>query len=79
MSHYLKSALGMAGLALIVANGHAEQKALESVVVIGKAPPAFATDLAGSVDVLSQAELAYEHVDDTLELFINPAIKYIAN
>ena len=69
MRNYPGLALVIAGFALAVANSHAEEKRLESVVVIGKAPPAFATDLAGSVDVLSQEELAYEHVNDTLELF----------
>ena len=69
MKNYPRLALVIAGFALAVANSHAEEKRLESVVVIGKAPPAFATDLAGSVDVLSQEELAYEHVNDTLELF----------
>ena len=78
MRDYLKSALVIAGLTLVVANGHAEEKGLESVVVIGKAPPAFTTDLAGSVDVLSQEELAYEHVDDTLELFNKAPGVYLA-
>ena len=45
MRNYPGLALVIAGFALAVANSHAEEKRLESVVVIGKAPPAFATDL----------------------------------
>ncbi len=43
--------------------------ALETVVVIGKAPDNTKADLAGSVDVIGRDQLDIEHVDDTLELF----------
>lgn len=42
---------------------------LETVIVLGVDEQTYNTDLAGSVDVLTEEELAYEHVDDTLELF----------
>lgn len=47
----------------------AEEKVLETVIVIGDVDDLKTSELAGSVDVLSQEELRYEHVDDTLELF----------
>lgn len=42
----------------------------ESIIVIGKqSTTEYATDLAGSVDVITRDQLEYEHVNDTLELF----------
>lgn len=45
------------------------ESVLENVVVIGSAPTSARGDLIGSKDLISREELAYEHVDDTLELF----------
>lgn len=47
----------------------ADDQNLETVIVIGNVDTAESTGLVGSVDVLSQEELRYQHVDDTLELF----------
>lgn len=44
-------------------------KHLETVIVIGKAVDNDTSELVGSVDILSKEEMAYEHVDDTLEVF----------
>jgi iron complex outermembrane receptor protein len=56
----------------------ADEKLLETVVVIGEAQEPITTDLVGSIDVLTQEELAYEHVDDTLELFNKVPGVYLA-
>lgn len=47
----------------------ADDPNLETVVVIGEREESGITKLVGSVDLISQEELAYETVDDTLELF----------
>ena len=49
-------------------NAHTEGESLETSVAIGKSEKPFESDVAGSVDVLNHEELAYEHVDGTLEL-----------
>ena len=46
-----------------------EDKKLETFLVIGEAAKAPATNLVGSLDILTGEEIAYEHVDDTLEIF----------
>jgi iron complex outermembrane receptor protein len=55
----------------------AEGNNLETIVV-GELVEAIETDLVGSIDVLSQEELSYEHVDDTLELFNKVPSVYLA-
>jgi iron complex outermembrane receptor protein len=42
---------------------------IDTVVVIGERDRRTSTELAGSLDVIGRAELEYEHVDDTMELF----------
>jgi iron complex outermembrane receptor protein len=56
----------------------AENNNLETIVVVGELIEAIETDLVGSIDVLSQEELSYEHVDDTLELFNKVPGVYLA-
>jgi len=51
---------------------------LGTVIVIGKPEDSISTDLVGSVDVLTKEEIAYEHVDDTLELFSKVPGVYLA-
>ncbi len=51
---------------------------LGTVVVIGKPTTINESDLVGSVDVLTQDEIAYEHVNDTLELFNKVPGVYLA-
>lgn len=48
---------------------HAEENPVETVVIIGDQDSIEYTDLVGSVDIITKEELAYEHVNDTLELF----------
>lgn len=80
------TALAVSALALGTSNANAQQepeqtgkqKPLETVVVIGKTIEAYQTELVGSVDVMSQEELAYEKVDDTLELFNKAPGVYLA-
>ena len=57
---------------------YAEESTLETIIVIGEQRELIETDLFGSVDILSQEELAYEHVDDTLELFNKVPGVYLA-
>jgi iron complex outermembrane receptor protein len=45
------------------------ERALESVLVIGERSALPVANLAGSLDVMSRSEIDYEHVDDTMELF----------
>lgn len=47
----------------------ANDKPLETVVVIGDKNVVLQTDLVGSIDLIDQTELNYEQIDDTLELF----------
>ncbi|MBX2857715.1 MAG: TonB-dependent receptor [Cellvibrionaceae bacterium] len=47
----------------------ADETKLETVVIIGREETPITSDLVGSVDLIGQEELAYQHVDDTLELF----------
>ena len=61
-------------LSLIAVPVYSQEAALalghETIVVIGKRPATeYATDLAGSVDVVTRDQLEHEHVKDTLELF----------
>lgn len=51
---------------------------LDTIVVIGERGVATEPKLAGSVDVISREELAYEHVDDTMELFTRLPGVYIS-
>lgn len=46
-----------------------DEAPLETIVVIGRANSFDDNGLSGSLDILNQDEMAYEHVDDTLELF----------
>ena len=66
---FIYTILTIGTFAALISSAHGQEKRLETIVVIGKQQNPIFTDLAGSVDVLSQDELAYEHVDDTLELF----------
>lgn len=50
----------------------------ETVMVIGKKVALDDTELAGSVDVISQEEIAYEHVNDTFELLSKIPGAYVA-
>ncbi len=65
-------------LALSSHSVRADEKDLGTVIVIGVPEEATSTELAGSVDVLSKDEIAYEHVDDTLELFSKVPGVYLA-
>jgi iron complex outermembrane receptor protein len=56
----------------------AETPQLETVVIIGREKTPVTSDLVGSVDLISQEELAYQHVDDTLELFSKVPGVYVA-
>lgn len=59
-------------------NVWADEQDLGTVIVIGVPEEQTNSELAGSVDVLSQDEIAYEHVDDTLELFSKVPGVYLA-
>lgn len=59
-------AMALAPLAVAQA---APTRSIETLIVIGQKGQADDVHLAGSVDLLTRDELAYEHVDDTLELF----------
>ena len=68
---------------LSLCNGHvlaneSDEKNLDTVIVIGKVEDSTSGDVVGSVDVLTQDEIAYEHVDDTLELFSKVPGVYLA-
>ena len=80
MKKYLKlsTAFAIGAFTLNISSAYAEEKPLETIVVIGESRGSFNTELVGSVDVLSQEELAYEHVDDTLELFNKAPGVYLA-
>ena len=65
--------LSVAGLPVI-----ADDTKLETVVIIGRDATPASTNLVGSVDIISQEELAYQHVDDTLELFSKVPGVYVA-
>lgn len=56
----------------------APKSSMETVVVIGTRPELLREDLAGSVDVIGRDELAYQHVNDTLQLFDKAPGVYIA-
>ena len=73
----LGAALVLGALTFAIPEAHAED-ALETIVVIGEKQEGFETQLVGSVDILSQEELAYENVDDTLELFNKAPGVYLA-
>ncbi|WP_019605824.1 TonB-dependent receptor [Teredinibacter turnerae] len=47
----------------------AEESQLETVLIIGNKTEILQSDLVGSLDLLTNDELTYEHVDDTLEIF----------
>ncbi len=47
----------------------AVESPLETVLIIGKQDHIPTSDLVGSLDLLSNDELTYEHVNDTLEIF----------
>ncbi len=47
----------------------ADESQLETVLIIGKETQIPQSDLVGSLDLLTNDELTYEHVDDTLEIF----------
>lgn len=55
-------------ISIPLTNAYGQEKPLETIVTIGKPQTSVQSNLAGSVDILSQSELGYEHVDDTLEL-----------
>lgn len=57
---------------------YAQDSNLETVVVIGDREDAPTSSLVGSVDLITQEELSYEHVDDTLELFNKVPGVYLA-
>lgn len=65
----ISAALAMGTLSFTIPNALAEETTLDTIVVVGEIPSFDSAGLVGSMDVLSQDELAYEHVDDTLELF----------
>lgn len=65
----ISTALAMSALSFTIPNVFAEENALDTIVVVGEIPSLDTTGLVGSMDILSQDELTYEHVDDTLELF----------
>ncbi len=58
--------------------GRAEDTALDTIIVIGVPTAVPDAGLAGSIDTLSQDELAYERVNDTLELFNKVPGVYVA-
>jgi iron complex outermembrane receptor protein len=69
-NYYRIVALGALGaVATYASNVYADEKAIETIVVIGEQENLPEVNLVGSVDVLSAEELSYEHVNDTLELF----------
>lgn len=51
---------------------------LETLLVIGKRTEESRTDLAGSLDLITREELAYERVDDTVELFAKVPGAYLS-
>ena len=65
----ISTALAVSTLSFTIPNTYAEETRLDTIVVVGEAPSFDTAGLVGSLDVLGQDELTYEHVDDTLELF----------
>jgi iron complex outermembrane receptor protein len=61
----LVAAIGLSTASISLAN----EKVLDSYIVIGEPQTSLDADVVGSVDYLSQEEIAYEHVNDTLEIF----------
>jgi iron complex outermembrane recepter protein len=60
------------------AQAASDASALDSIVVIGRAPAKADPIVTGSVDVISRDELADEHVDDTMEVFTKIPGVYIS-
>jgi iron complex outermembrane receptor protein len=63
---YKSVALGTLIMASLATNG---EENLDTIIVVGKPNTSIDVDTVGSVDILTQEELAYEHVDDTIEIF----------
>lgn len=65
----VSTALVMSTLSFAIPNALAKESVLDTIVVVGEIPSLDSAGLVGSMDVLNQDELTYEHVDDTLKPF----------
>jgi len=76
LSH--KTFLAIAALSPVTYADAQERKELDSFIVIGEPSMSLESDVVGSVDYLSQEEIGYKHVDDTLEIFNKLPGVYVA-
>jgi iron complex outermembrane receptor protein len=77
-SHKTFLAIAIAALSPVSHAETEDKKELDSYIVIGEPTMSLESDVVGSVDYMSQEEIAYEHVDDTLELFNKLPGVYVA-